>query len=259
MEPFDGWWSDDPRCRLTTARTSPLATETLAQLTADAPMKPWPYGMPTSANPFLLFLGPSPGADDDSVACAERNPYAPPTVGVPHPGVYFPTLHYTKIRELAEIIIHAQAPGLRNDDAHALIGHLNLGTGAFGSAKNAQVEPAYGEWVPDIILDRLRPRYVLMLGMKDIILKPLTAGRGFDPRGRLNVNWNRPDLDLPFRSYTQKSFRFRIWTRNRSAGYAIHFVAWPNHPKRAPMTSAEVWRASGTEFAEYAHSMLQAT
>ena len=125
--------------------------------------------MPTSINPFVVFLGPSPG---DSPKVGDQNyvlraPYELPTAGTPHPGIYYPDGrgYWESIRELGTLIINSHAPNISKSNALSLIGQLNLGTGAFGQARNAPLKPVYCRWVPDVLMDYLRPRYVVLLGL----------------------------------------------------------------------------------------------
>src|SRR5437667_12606597 len=64
-------WANDPLVRLATARTLSERAQaaTTRRLVSTAPIRPWPYGMPTVANPWVVVLGVSPG---DSPAAGDR-------------------------------------------------------------------------------------------------------------------------------------------------------------------------------------------
>ena len=243
-------WSDDPATRVRAAGDPGIVGDLAQQMGATAPMQPWPYGMSTSVNPFVVFLGPSPGNSPVSgdADYFTRKPNELPTAGVPFPGIYYadPKRYFERIRELGTSIVRHHAPRLADREAHALLGQLNLGVGAFGQAANALLEPAYCRWVPDILLDYLRPAYVVMLGLSTILTG--SDGRLFDPSHRLRINWRQPDLCFPFEAYSAKRYKYRIWRRQGTHGRAITFILWPQHPSRAPMTNASLWQQSGEEF-----------
>ena len=244
-------WSDDPEVRLEAANDPTIVGDLAQRMGATAPMRPWPYGMSTSVNPFVVFLGPSPGNSPvaGDADYSTRRPNDLPTAGVPYPAIYYPDpKHYfERIRELGTTIIRHHSPRLADKQAHALLGQLNLGVGAFGQAANAKLEPAYCRWVPDVLLDYLRPAYVVMLGLSGILTGP--TGRQFDPANRLGLNWKRPDARFPFEAYAVSQYSFRIFRSRRTDGKPITFVLWPQHPSRAPMTNSSCWRQSGQEFA----------
>jgi hypothetical protein len=106
------------------------------------------------------------------------------------------------------------------------------------------MEADYYRWVPDAILDHLRPSCAILLGLKSI----LTGSGNFDPANRLGINWRKPDESFPFIGYARAKYSFRVWHRMRPDGKRIQFVLWPQHPSRAPMTNPNRWRESVREF-----------
>ena len=225
-------WSDDPAERFAAAQELTLTAGWPERIAASAPVTPWPYGMPTPINPFVIFLGPSPGNSPPVGDAAHQrgDPYSLPSVGVAQSGIHVRDgRHYwDRIRDLGTMIIQAHAPGISEIEAHALIGQLNLGTGQFGEAKNAAFESEYCAWVPEVIVDHLRPAYVILLGLGSHL-----AGSGFDPRFRLAIDWNRPDKAFVFASYQRAKYQFRVWRRQKTDGKNIMLVQWPQHPSRA--------------------------
>jgi hypothetical protein len=205
--------------------------------------------MPTSINPFVVFLGLSPGNSPPAHDPAHSicGPYDLPTAGIAHGGLYVPDSrsYWPRVRELGTMIIQAHAPEIGVEQAHALIGQLNLGTGQFGEARNAPFETKYCRWVPDVVLDHLRPRYVILLGLGTRLGQ---SGTQFDPQRRLNIDWKRPDQRFPFTAYKKSRYEFQLWRRRRPDGKMTLFVQWPQHPSRAPMTNGDLWKESAREF-----------
>lgn len=169
----------------------------------------------------------------------------------PHPKLFYPDpKHYwVRVRELSSIIIKGHASGMSDGDAYALIGQLNLGTGLYGEARNARLEKDYCRWVPEALTNFLKPCYVILLGLKSIL--PQASNDVDGPCSPLGIDWKQPENDFPFRAYAQSNYRFRAWKRRRSDDKAVTIVIWPQHPSRAPMTNADIWRESGREFIRY--------
>jgi hypothetical protein len=244
---------NDPVERLAASRDPSAVGSWPCVIGASAPMQPWPYGMPSSINPFVVFLGASPGgsppADDPMHESA--NAYALPTAGTPHGGLYCRDTrnYWSRVREIGALIIRSHVPTMALSDTHSLLGQLNLGTGQFGAARNVPFEPEYCRWVPDVILDHLRPSYVILLGMLGRLSQ---SGSGFDPLKRLGIDWRKPERSIPFTSYKAQHLKFRIWTRKRPDDKDIRFVLWPQHPSRAPMTDNTLWVESAREFMVHA-------
>ena len=141
----------------------------------------WPYGSATSINPLLVILGPSPGnsprrGDHHFVT---RGPFDPPTAGKPHPGVFYPdtTGYWDKVKVLARTLLDPD--GSLGDDALALLGTMNLSTAASGSASDVQIDDSFARWVLETIRDGLRPRVLVLLGLRTR-LKDQKLSRLFD-------------------------------------------------------------------------------
>jgi hypothetical protein len=244
-------WSDNPEERLAAARDPEVAAGWPQRIGETAPMKPWPFGMPCPINPFVLFLGASPGnAPDPRDTCLNTSKgYPLPTAGKPHCGLYYRdgTGYWERIRLAGTIIVQGHSPRMRGDDALALIGQLNLGTGMFGQAKNAALEPAYCRWVPDVVMDHLKPRYLILLGLASKLMR----SSEFDPLRRLSIDWSKPEMEPPFQAYSAKQYQFRAWAREKPDGKTMTVVLWPQHPSRPPMKDLEIWKESAREFVQY--------
>ncbi|HVW85881.1 MAG TPA: hypothetical protein VHB50_14425 [Bryobacteraceae bacterium] len=243
-------WSDNPVERLRAARMPDVVLDWPSRIGASAPMRPWPYGMPTSINPFVVFVGPSPGNSPPRHNPIHQAgmPYPLPTAGDAHPGLYVPDTrrYWHRVRNLGALLIRSHAAEISEPEAHALTGQLNLGIGHFGKAKAAPLEPDYCRWVPETLLGQLKPAIVILVGLASLLTR--NQSRDSDPLSRLGIDWAAPEEEFPFAPYERAQYRYRMWTRRRSDGRKIRFVLWPQHPSRAPMTNDEIWLESGREF-----------
>jgi hypothetical protein len=247
-------WSDDPRERLEAARGSD-GKEISERISAGSPTPGrWPYGMPTSINPYVVFVGPSPGnsppkGDNKHKKC---DPYDRPTFGKPHEGLFVPDGrgYWDRVQELGHRLIGIED----KDGALALVGQLNFGVGQFGKSSDAPLEPEYRQWVPQVLMNELRPSYVILFGLGSWLLKPET-----NPFDYLGINRSNPDECFRFEAYQKAKYHFRLWRRTRPDGRSITFVLWPQHPSRAPMTKSELWEAAAEEFTEHEKKKRDAT
>ena len=239
-------WSNDPLERLQTARMlSPNeAAEHQSALVESSPIKPWPYGMPTTINPFLVILGPSPG---NSPAKRDVDTDPKPTVGKAHPGFFYHDTkkYWERVRELSAGLIQAYAPELTPEDCYALSGQMNLSVSESGQAIKVKIEREYAKWVPEVIANLLRPRLVILLGLLGLMKNNQDLQDTFASSGAIPIDWKRPDCKLPFRGYIgRQQYFYRIWKISRPDGANMTIISWPNHPSRPPMTNAAVWGAS---------------
>ncbi len=206
-------WSNKPEERLAAARDAATVADWPERIGVTAPVQPWPFGMPCSINPFVLFLGKSPGNSPAPGEKARPN-YSLPTAACSHRGLHYPDSrgYWLRIRKLGSIIVKRYAPQMTESDTLALVGQLNLGTGMFGEAKNAPFDPEYCRWVPDVVLDHLKPAYLILVGLNGI----RTSNGEFDPNNRFRIDWNRAQKEFPFKAYEPKQYRFRLWNSQRT-------------------------------------------
>jgi hypothetical protein len=244
-------WSDSPRERLDSARS--LSVEQVlalqSELSRSAPSQPWPYGMPTSVNPYLLVLGASPGASPDSTD--PGGAYAPPTAGEPHPGLFYNDTrgYWAKIRGLMVSLLQSVDPRVSAEDCLALAGQLNFSTGQSGLASEAVLDPAYARWVPEAIGSLLQPRLVILVGLSGLLKSQAFTGM-IPSSPHWPSEWRR-EKEVRFRGYASKSLQFRSWTRYLPDGGHIKYLAWPNHPSRSPFSNLALWSTATQEAAEY--------
>lgn len=228
-EVTDDLFSPDPRSRLHAARAASEAVRrrTLAFLSEGCPHKPWPRGMPTSVNPLVVVIGVSPGNSPALGAKAFLEDYTP-TFGLPAPGLFYrdQAYYWQKVRLLGTSMTRLLDHTLSDQDGLALTGHLNLGTGMFGSASRAAIEPDVVRWVSDVIA-RCRARLVIALGLVKLLTTDEVL-RGIWNDGAAVVDWTQPQL------VAASTFRYRLFRGKGPNGTGFDLVFWPNHPSRAP-------------------------
>ncbi len=251
-------WASDGASRLAAARAldEASARDAAARLGRGAPGGRWPYGMPTSLNPLVVFLGVSPGNSPSRDGEAERHHELPPTVGAAHPGLFYPdTKHYwAKVREAGAALVGALSPRTPPEDRLALVGHLNLGTGRSGSAGNAPLTPDGSEWVARLVTRGLRPRLLVGLGLNGILGQRPDL-RNALRRGGLGFAATRPDRTTSMEGFR---YQFRIWSGEGSEAPTV--ISWPNHPSRHPFAGApgDTWRQAVHQAAALLREMGEA-
>lgn len=241
-------WGDSISGRINSARL--LSDATLAAVHEDlsdgCPLAVWPYGNATSINPLIVTLGPSPGGSPDrGVADPAGKPLALPTAGVRHPHTTYEDRKgfWRKIRWLARAVV--QSGTTSSEDSYALFGNMNLDPNRSGKASDVRVDPVFGEWVLRTIRDKLRPRFMICLGLKgkpDAVKLLSQAFDEFDPA--------RPHAEFALECYRRSRYVFQEWDCVGSGGNRIKLVLWPQHPSRSPFTNLETWRGACREFSD---------
>ncbi len=243
---YDQLWADDPVMRLQSAKElSEREVRQIQEFTAaEAPMRPWPFGMATVANPYIVFLGPSPGnspASDDPDDVPQA--ISTPTVGHPHERMDYKDSagYWDAIRAATKIAVRAKSPQLSDRDCISLMGKMNLGVGQFGTATKEVLEDEYLQWTPRVIATRLRPKFLVIVGMKTLLKQDKafqrTIGQG------LGVDFTNPDLTEPF-TYADskgktKKLNYQLWAAEWHSEVNVRatVVLWPQHPSRPPFKS----------------------
>lgn len=241
-------WSDSASDRLRVARSLSKAEldHLHEKLCLGCPVAPWPYGNATTVNPLLVTLGASPGAspaaNDPGVGAL-----ALPTAGVRHPHTHYVDRRgfWRKIRLLAWMLLEDAVA--TEDDAYALFGNMNLSPGRSGKTSEVAVDERFAGWVVQTIRDRLRPRLLVCLGLKN-----RRAGPGRDlahllERSFAGFRSDRPDIARGF-EHGGKRYEFQEWDVTGPWGNAIKVVYWPQHPSRVPFGAFEVWERACLEF-----------
>jgi hypothetical protein len=233
-EDIDQIYNSSPRIRLAAAQDK-NNNVLLEELLATLPDGLWPYGMPTSINPLVVFIGPSPGGSPNPQQ-AEIN-YTP-TSGHPHPGLFYEDTrgYWDRTRKLGISLVRGLDPTLGDQEALALIGALNLNIIASSDARGMS-KTAYAVWAMKMLC-KFQPRFVILAGLKSELQKRKEIGRAFNIESN-PIDWNRPDKESQFLS---TSFRTRAWYR---AGTTFIFL--PNHVGRPPMTSSGALEAAALD------------
>jgi hypothetical protein len=244
------FWTSNPKERLRIRNADPsLKNHLVQQLLSGSPTKfDWPYGMPTSVNPWLLLIGISPGA---AVGGGEniqlkRKEYVP-TVGEPHPHFNSKRFwkrygawpgYWPKIRQLCAGLLRDRF----DDDEEKVLtvcGHLNIGEIQTGTGDEKAINSKILRWVPDVVTERLRPHVVLLLGMKRHRKESLKSwkGTGFE---FILVD---PDEQPSFKCSDGKRRCFQVWNNPSPSSYPRKVIMLPNHPSRHPFTVAKHWES----------------
>ncbi len=235
-------WSEDPGKRLKVIRSLPerQRAELIQHAVSTSCVKGgWPYGMPTSVNPWLMMIGISPGDGPDDGRVDRTG--EPPTAGTPNPGFggefarppySWDVAYWAKARKLAQRTIQAFNPDFSDADCLSLAGHLNLGLRNQGTSDDNSVQVDVASWVAETVKVTLRPRLIVGFGLLGKIrgrnLKKAWLGSTLD-----QVVSSRCDEEFPFR-VNSKSYRFRTWFIDAGFDWPILFTLWPNHPSRSP-------------------------
>ena len=246
-------WSSNPLERLAAAKQlNELEIQKLhEELAKDCPIKPWPFGNATTVNPFLVTLGASPGNSPESRVHGSLKEKCRqfPTAGEPHPGVsYNDDKHFwDKIRFLAQTILASQ--NFDQDEVLSLFGNLNLDTSLNGNAKDVLINPKFAAWILKTIRYRLRPRFIIALGLSTQ-LRTNRSIRDVFERFFPGFKLDRPNREIPFAGYRKRNYVFREWDFSSVNHGDVTLVFWPQHPSQVPFTKFETWSAACHEFKE---------
>lgn len=249
------YWSDNLKSRLSVNKASSSHRETLQQALENAlpsSLKRWPYGMPTSVNPFVVLVGISPGATRNSDDAKNiRNSDYSPSIGEPHP--YFDVKdewkseHWRKARFLCRTILKKQKSNLSERECLTLSGHLNLGTKQTGNGADPEaIEPRIAKWVPKVITGFLKPKIVVLLGMNSK-LEQLTP---YWRRSAFSFVYETKPVTFPLIYTGSRKYNFRLWKNPDVNAYPKLVLSFPNHPSRHPFSDMEIWKAASEQAAE---------
>ena len=211
----------------------------------------WPYGSATSINPLVVVLGASPGKSPQlgDRNCETRKSFDLPTAGKPHCHVlsYKDTRGYwDKMRTLGRTLLDAD--DTHGEDALALFGTMNLSTAANSRASDVRVGHQFARWVLDTIRNGLRPRVLVLLGLRTR-LKERELSRLFEDV------FIGVDLRKPKREYAlgiDPSFAFREWDLESTQGSPLLLVDWPQHSGKPPFVDRDghKWQEACAQFRE---------
>lgn len=256
-------WDNNPRVRLEAARKMSQEEQNaiVEELCLTSPIKPWPYGMPTSVNPIVVIVGVSPGnspdPNDREVCEAIKNnqklssiKFPKPTIGTPHERIYYrdTTKYWDKTRELCVAVVKKYDKTLSEKECLSLSGHLNLGLGAFGTANATSVEYPIIKWVSNILYSYLSPRIVILFGLKGIFSKDKNCLEAWNHTSGLKINWMKPSKETKLVGY---KYKFSVWDSMRADKELAKIVMWPNHPSRHPFTDRGEWTKAIEQFTSF--------
>lgn len=239
-------WSNDPNERIqAAAHLDKSKVDSLVRAHAqDSPQQPWPFGMATCINPFIVVLGPSPGnspnAGDVEFAKNGPQPFDYPTLGKPHPHLFYQdrTRFFVKVRALITGVL-SSVYDVPEEKALSLGGLMNLDTGMNANAANVQYRDDFVKWVAGSITQRMRPRILVCIGLSGKRSYVLNL---VDP----SLDGQKPAVEWTFSRYSK--LRYRVWRSQRGSMAPLYIVFWPQHPSKPPFASLELWQASVEEF-----------
>lgn len=260
MAPGDGPWAASRSARLASARA--LTIEDLAEIHDElcrGRRDPgWPYGSATSINPLLVVLGPSPGNSPKrgDPHFETREPFALPTAGKPHPGASYddPRGYWNKVRALARTVLDAD--GALGEDTLALFGTMNLSTEASGNASDASISAPVARWVLVTIRDGLRPRVLVLFGLRTLLKRNRALSALFEDAFR-GLDMRHAHREYALEEYRERRLTFREWDLTAREGAPLLLVDWPQHPNRVPFTITHWWRTACRQFSERHRCLIE--
>jgi hypothetical protein len=159
----------------------------------------------------------------------------------------------------AAIMKDELGPETSEEDALSLSGIMNLDSAANATARDVDLDPAFACWSLDVAIRRLRPRYVLGVGLGGFLqdrelgwLRDTLSGyvgQDFVPA--------RPPIHVPFEGYRAKRYVFRAWPLRCGGTNPQHFILLPQHPSRSPMTNSAVWDGAVRECVAFARDLCK--
>ena len=255
-------WGATPLERYRAAKNLDKATLSSIQrdLIEGCPDGEWPYGFATSINPWVLFVGPSPGASpgmaDPNFEIRKGPPL--PTAGTPHDGLFYQDSKnfFRKIRDFASNLIHLETDGrLQSNEALSLLGLINLDTGPSSKASAVILNASFASWALDVGIRRLKPKYVVGIGLNTLLNEARYkwlrdrlgeyTGSAFDPKN--------PEYCQSLKAYQERKYSFRGWSIRHGGLEGQQLIFLPQHPLRHPTTVQEVWACQAHEFHEFVH------
>ena len=161
---------------------------------------------------------------------------------------------WRKVRLLARELLTVGAA--TEADAWALFGNMNLSPGRSGSASEVHVEERFAAWIVETVRDRLRPRLLVCLGLKNRRIGPGRDLAALLERSFSDFRADRPHAAHDF-EHGSRRYEFLEWDVAGPHGNALKVVHWPQHPSRVPFGALEVWERACREFAGRHASLLR--
>ncbi len=216
-------WSEDINQRLKAAQNLSQSDKdkVLSNITDNVPEKPWPYGMPTSANPYVCVIGLSPG---NSPNLNDTSAYTPiPTIGEVNQGMRYedPKGYWNKVRKLCCAITKEKNENFSEDECLTMSGHLNLDTGKEGVGEYVILKEHFVGWVSNLIFEKINPLIVILNGNYG---KLKEYSHYWNNANGMKIDWNEPEKEFPF--YKE---RFRVWIKQNKKNQKVIVISWPNN------------------------------
>jgi len=217
----------------------------------------WPYGMPASIDPKVVFIGVSKGASpspkDNGTKLNGDDCLFSKVAEAKREGkhFYYPDgrRYWEKLRLLSYNYFKVSCTDITEEDAISMSSHFNLGLGSAGRAEKSDVDPQYINWASTLLNQKLKPDLVVLFGLKNI-LKDKSVRDSWNAGSGLRIdNWSKPNNTIDFSDKEAKSkYSFYEWTVTNALGHPIKIVLWPNHPSRPPFSDFKKWEQAVNQY-----------
>lgn len=228
-------WSEDINQRLKAAQNLSQSDKdkVISNITDNVPEKPWPYGMPTSANPYVCVIGLSPGNSPNPNDTSDYTPI--PTIGEVNKGMRYedPKGYWNRVRKLCCAITKEKNENFSEDECLTMSGHLNLDTGKEGDGSKVILKEDIVGWVSNLIYEKTKPLVVILNGTYG---KLKVNAHYWNVENGININWNEPNKKLSKEFVkSNKIYQFRVWIKSNKFHQKVIVISWPNHFTRPPI------------------------
>ena len=217
------------------------------ELIKSCPLDEWHRTMPASIDPKLVLIGVSPGGSPDKSTADKEFLSKPSARKTGKSNFYYKDgrNYWTKLRYLVNNYFDEIVDEL---DSLSLTSHFNLGTEQSGRGTKEKVEEDLTRWISGLLNNKHNPDLVVLFGLKNILQDPEISNYWNHEDG-LTINWQRPHLQMLFKSCDERRYHFRVWETTNSQGHSMKVVLWPNHPSKHPFTyDMDMWESSVDQF-----------
>jgi hypothetical protein len=223
-------WSEDINQRLKAAQNLSQSDKdkVLLNITDNVPEKPWPYGMPTSVNPYVCVIGTSPGSSPNPNDTRDRALI--PTIGEVNQGMRYedPRGYWNKVRKLCCAITRLKNKNFSEEECLIMSGHLNLSTSKEGKGSNVILKQNIVGWVSNLIFEKIMPLVVILIGNYGKLKKD---SHYWNSANGIKIDWKNPQKEIDF----YNNCKFRVWIKPNQKNQNVVVISWPTHFGKPPV------------------------